>query len=240
MIKHCDKHGEYEAKELDLCGRVVYSMCPKCEAEEAELEQAEKRQKETARLERLLNVSGIPKLFERCTIDNYHVNCIDQENTLALCKSYIGMFPGCSDPLFLVGSYGTGKTHLAIAIMKRLLSMGHIKTGYYTTTMRMIRDIRGSYHHTSTETEQGIIDKYVDKDLLILDEIGVQNGTDNEKLLIYEVLNGRYENLRPTILISNYSVNEIKDYLSERVFDRLQGKNKLLAVFDWESERGKA
>lgn len=247
MTNHCDKHGDYEAKEVVVCGTTMRSFCPICEAEQAEAEQAEAEQaelkaQEHARLEKLLSDSGIPKLFRNCTIDNYRTDCIDQEKALKLCYDYIRMFEYqlCPDPLFLVGSYGTGKTHLAIGILKRLLATDKIKSGYYTTTMRMIRDIRSSYHPKSERQEQDIIDWYVNKDLLILDEIGVQNGTDNEKILIYEVLNGRYEELRPTVLISNYNIAGIKEYLSERVFDRLQGKNKLLAVFDWASARGQS
>ena len=233
MIKHCEKHGDYEATKTMIHGYEYYTPCPACLAEYEEREKKDKENAEARKLERL----GIPKLFIDCTVDNYQVKRDKQKSVVELCQRYITMFPGCSDPLFLVGSYGTGKTHLAIVIMKELFSKGQINNGLYTTTMRMIRDIRGSYHAKADYTEQEAIDKYVDKDLLILDEVGVQNGTDNEKLLIYEVLNGRYENMRPTIIISNYSVNEIKEYLSERVFDRLQSKNKMLAIFNWESER---
>ena len=122
--------------------------------------------------------------------------------------------------------------------MKHLIDKGKIRTAYYTTTMRMIRDIRSSYHHKSDSTEQEVIDRYIVKDLLVLDEVGLQNGTDNEKLLIYEVLNGRYENMSPTVLISNLPYIDLKNYLGERVIDRLKGKGGILAVFDWESERG--
>lgn len=257
MTNHCDKHGDYEAVPLDLFGKKIarpensskddkidtlYSMCPLCEAEQADTEQAELKAREHARLEKLLKDMGVPKKFKYSTLDNYNTDTEGKKKALQLCRHYVSLFDAkmFCDPIFLVGSHGTGKTHLSIGIMKRLVSTEKVENAYYTTTMRMIRDIRSSYHPKSDRQEQDIIDWYVNKDLLILDEIGVQNGTDNEKILIYEVLNGRYEELRPTVLISNYNIAGIKEYLSERVFDRLQGKNKLLAVFDWDSERGKA
>ena len=84
-----------------------------------------------------------------------------------------------------------------------------------------------------------MIDKYINKKLLILDEVGVQMGTEAEKLLIYEVINGRYENYRPTILISNLSFKEMENYIGARSIDRLKSKDGAMVVMDWESYRNK-
>jgi DNA replication protein DnaC len=241
MTGHCEKHGDFEQQKIELLpGKSILSKCPLCVAEEeAEYHKALKAE-QLEKSEKLYKDCGIPERFKDCAIDNYHVNSVDQEKAYNAVNKYIAMFdePPVSNPLFLTGSYGTGKTHLAVAIMKHLIDKGKIRTAYYTTTMRMIRDIRSSYHHKSDSTEQEVIDRYIVKDLLVLDEVGLQNGTDNEKLLIYEVLNGRYENMSPTVLISNLPYIDLKNYLGERVIDRLKGKGGILAVFDWESERG--
>ena len=237
----CDKHGEFEQITNYMLGKEYKSMCPTCEAE---LLEAERQEEETAAADKLaaiLEGFGIPERFRYCSLDNYRTDTDGQEKAYSSVMKYVTYFDSgnVSNPLFLCGKYGTGKTHLAIGIIKRLLEKKHIRTAYYSTTMRMIRDIRGSYHHTSKQTEQNIIDKYINYDILIIDEVGLQVGTDNEKLLIYEVLNGRYENMKPSILISNLPYKALTDYLGERVIDRLKGKGGILAVFDWESERGK-
>ncbi len=243
MTGNCDKHGDFEQKKIQLLpGHEILSKCPECLAEEEAEFNKVTAAEEAEKVEKQYEKYAIPQRFRECSIDNYKVNTVDQERAFASVNKYISLFENLpvSYPLFLTGSYGTGKTHLAIAIMKKLISAGKIKSAYYSTTMRMIRDIRGSYHHKSELTEQEVIDKYINKDLLVLDEVGLQVGTDNEKLLIYEVLNGRYEDMKPTILISNLPYIELKDYLGARVIDRLKGKGGVLAVFDWESERGKA
>ena len=74
-------------------------------------------------------------------------------------------------------------------------------------------------------------------DLLILDEIGVQIGSEHEKLLLFDVLNGRYQQCRPTILISNLSGSDLEAYLGQRVMDRYRECGAVLA-FDWNSYRG--
>ena len=44
---------------------------------------------------------------------------------------------------------------------------------------------------------------FIRPDLLILDEVGVQFGSETEKMILFEIINGRYEQLKPTIVISN-------------------------------------
>ena len=53
--------------------------------------------------------------------------------------------------------------------------------------------------------------------LLILDEVGVQFGSEFEKQLLFDVLNERYEKLKPSILLSNIPREQLADYLG--IFD---------------------
>jgi DNA replication protein DnaC len=72
----------------------------------------------------------------------------------------------------------------------------------------------------------------------VLDEVGVQYGTDAEKQIAFEIINTRYENLRPTIIISNLNAAELTTFIGERVMDRLKENGGRLLVFDWPSHRG--
>lgn len=74
-------------------------------------------------------------------------------------------------------------------------------------------------------------------DLLILDEVGVQFGSDTEKLMLFDILNERYERRHPTILMSNLPRDEVSAYLGERVFDRLREDGGEFISFTWESHR---
>lgn len=246
--KVCEKHGKYTSFVTTVLGRKIESECPQC-AEEKEKERIKKEneKEEQIRIESLSKI-GIPERFLNCTLENYLIETDGCRKALESVKKYVSLFNNgiAQYPLFLTGNYGTGKTHLAIAALIKIRENNVIdekRRSYrlylYTSTMKMIRDIRGSYHPKSTQTEQEIINKYVRLDLLVLDEVGVQMGTENEKLLLFEVLNGRYENMRPTIFVSNLPYDELKAYLGERVMDRLRGGHGVLAVFDWESERRK-
>lgn len=58
-----------------------------------------------------------------------------------------------------------------------------------------------------------------------------------EKLLLFEILNERYERRRPTILITNLPIDEVSAYLGARVFDRLREDGGEFISFTWESYR---
>ena len=72
-----------------------------------------------------------------------------------------------------------------------------------------------------------------------VDEIGVQFGSDTEKMFIFEVLDGRYNKMKPTILISNLPISGIKECIGDRCIDRLREDGGKVIVFDFESQRGK-
>jgi DNA replication protein DnaC len=74
--------------------------------------------------------------------------------------------------------------------------------------------------------------------LLIIDEIGVQFGSPFETNLMFDILNERYEKLRPTLLLSNLTAPEIKAFLGERIYDRLREDGGQFVPFDWQSHRG--
>ena len=75
-------------------------------------------------------------------------------------------------------------------------------------------------------------------DLLVLDEVGVQFGSRTEENLIFTLMNKRYEDLKPTLVISNELEDGLETYLGPRTFDRLKDGGGLIIPFPWESYRG--
>jgi len=135
---------------------------------------------------------------------------------------------------FFAGGVGTGKTLLACMIVERVLKIG--KRAKYTTAWGLIQDIRAAYRDKSLSI-QSQVSKYTSLDLLVVDEIGVQNGTDDERVLLYQVIDGRYNNVKPTIIISN-SKNPVADgFIDLRTIDRLKEGGGFSITFNGESYR---
>jgi len=235
----CEKHGAYIAK--CYLGN-HYRGCTKCEDERRQ--EQERKEKEEAELEAQhrwkmrLRAAQIPERFKERTLTNFEVHCDGQQDALDFAKDFAREFNGghsgrCA--IFL-GERGTGKTHLACGIAHYVTKIG--QTAMFTTVSKMVRRIREAKSFDSEETESQAIEIYTYPHLLILDEIGLQSGTDAEARSLFDVLNDRYEQRLPTILLSNLDLAGIEHAIGPRLFDRLREDGCQYRVFDWPSARG--
>jgi DNA replication protein DnaC len=235
----CETHGEYTVPHL--YGRPMGS-CPECEKErtrrklEEEQELARENQESTIRI--ILNRSGIPPRFKNRTFDAFRPADEKQAHVLKVCRTYAAKFENRlanGGGLVLCGLPGTGKTHLACAIANAIAYTG--RTSLFLSVMQAVRRVKQTYRKDSDQTEADAIASFYRPDLLILDEVGVQVGSETEKLILFEIINGRYEQMRPTILISNLTVGELGAFIGERALDRMKEGGGAVLAFDWKSRR---
>lgn len=190
-----------------------------------------------------LQLAGVPRRFRSVSFDDYQLETgetgILQGKVLALCRTYATHFAeqcACGRSLVFVGNPGTGKTMLASAIVGQVVRMGH--SARYICASRLARELRDVFRKKAV-SEQEMLDAYIQPDLFVLDEIGMQYGTDTERLALWDILNGRYENELPSILISNLTPDEMGVYISERIFDRLRENGGVVVAFPWDSFRSR-
>jgi DNA replication protein DnaC len=239
-IEHCDKHGEYEAKPwTGVSGRTLYTMCPGCEFDRKEKIEREKIETEKRRYLYTLASAGISKRFISATFDGYKPVSDKSAKALRAVRSYHDQFQKIKESgtsLILCGRPGTGKTHLANAMAISMINQG--VSVAYTTSFKVMARIKATYNKfDAKETETGVIEDLTTRDLLIIDEIGVQFGSEAEKVLFYQIINGRYDNVLPTVLISNLTAKELAAFIGERCYDRLKEGAGAVLSFDWESYR---
>jgi len=233
----CEKHGEYRAENTIIFGHEFKTQCPKCIQEKLDEDESERLGIEKKQNEERLESMGIRKRFYYSTFDTYRAETKDQEIALTVCRDFAERKKEVSETgenLFLVGMPGTGKNHLACSIVREFGNGSII-----VKASDMIRNIRESYRKDSIDTEQYLIEKYASYRLLAINEIGVQFGTEAEKNIIFEVIDLRYENMLPTIFISNLNLQEIKNYIGDRVIDRMMENGKVV-IFNWKSFRRKS
>lgn len=240
--ENCETHGDYESK---CYLGTIWTKCPVCAEERQRIKDAERieREKEAGLRAWACKVSnaGIPDRFKDRSLQSFVVVNDGQSYALKFAETYADKFDdvlATGRSALFIGKPGTGKTHLAAGIGLRIMSR-QSRSVMFTTVIRAIRRIKDTWCKAGTETETQAIETLVYPDLLILDEVGVQFGSDTEKMILFDVLNSRYEKRRPTLLLSNLTLDEVKAFLGERVFDRLREDGGEAIVFDWESHRGK-
>ena len=237
----CPKHGAYTKDRYEQ----YVSGCPCClqerkEAETAAIlrEMAQHNREMAAKLarEKLAQSIDIPPRFVGKTVADWQP---ENEQEAMLRKSVVKygqmLQSHHAGALVLHGNKGTGKTHLACALLAMVKGQmgGNVQ---YATVGDLFRRVRESKNFKSLVNESEILAEYAKFDLLALDEIGNQKGGDDEMRVLFDVLNKRYEKGRPTALISNLSRDALVEFLGEIVWDRLQ-EGGLILTFAGRSRR---
>lgn len=236
----------YETKTYSMplgCKPVKVGSCKTCgEAAQAKIRERDERlrlEQRAADVRRLMNWSGIPKRYSESTLDTFTATTSAQTKVLNACRAYVENFQSASakgPSMVMCGRPGTGKTHMACAIIAGVIEK-HVQEGNFYTVLEAIRSIKDTYRKDSEQTETQVIDRLTGVPLLVLDEVGVQVGSEHEKMLVFEIINERYQQCRATILISNLPAPALSEYLGERIMDRFRECGGILA-FDWQSHRG--
>lgn len=136
--------------------------------------------------------------------------------------------------LILVGITGTGKTLLACQLAQSLIAKAS-RSVRYITAAGMISEIQATYGREG-KSEEGEILRFAQYDVLILDEVDAIRNTDNANLLLTEIINRRYNENRPVIVITNQPFDNLAKYVGERVHSRLY-ENAFVCDFRWADAR---
>lgn len=222
--------------------RSVWAKCPVCAADEQAVrdaeEQARAKAEAEARHRRMINQACIPARFERCSFDNFIADSDAQRQALTVAREYVEDFGENARrgaTLVFSGKPGTGKSHLAGAILRALLS-SNVR---YITCLDMIRAVRDTWRRDSERSETQMLNYFERLDLLVIDEVGMQYGTEGEQTILFDVLDRRYRELQPVVLLTNQDKDGFKGYVGDRTYDRLRETCRWVA-FDWLSHRPQA
>jgi DNA replication protein DnaC len=180
----------------------------------------EQRRKEEAEKQAALIAfyrnKGIPPMFYNASWDNWISDTDDKLFALNTMKN-----KAWKTNLFLCGKSGTGKTHLAMCLVK--------EGAVYKKLLQIFREVKADFG-----AEQSIVDFYGSVKLLILDEVGRQGFTPFEKTLFWDIIDTRWNNLLPTTLRTNLDRKEFTAEYGTSIADRLR---PITVRFTWESRR---
>jgi DNA replication protein DnaC len=242
----CPQHGEYFAQGTRFLtgrGKEIWSPCPDCvqqrKAEEQEAADLERLRRQQERLAALLGRAAVPARFVGRSFENYRATAPEQVRALTKLRDYAEHFAehaSTGESLMLLGKRGTGKSHLAIAVLQAILPR---YCGMYTTAAEIISMVRDTWRKGSERSETQVLNMLGGVPLLVIDEVGVQYGTDSEQHILFQVLDRRYRERKPVILMANLDLKKLQALLGDRIYDRLR-ETAVAVPFEWESHRAQA
>jgi DNA replication protein DnaC len=173
-------------------------------------------------IEDYLGQAGVPPKYIPCSFDNFKTGR-SFEKAFNLCKDYAG---DPSSSLFIYGSYGTGKTHMAVAIARELLLQG--RKVVFTSVPRLLFEIRKAFQEDTRETEAVYVEKYSSCEFLVLDDFGLEKATEWARQTMDYIIYQRDNLLKPVVITSNLSLDEIARKIDGRIASRIAGMGKIV------------
>lgn len=177
----------------------------------------------------LINESGFGKLekFEDADFSIF-------DNSELMKKIYQKMKEWCHSDftktlIFISGATGVGKTHLAKCMANELISRG--KVVRLTTSFALLQDFKNSDNSFDAEEKDALIEKYLNTEILFIDDLGTELRNTKTSQYLYLVLNERKIKKLPTIITTNMKIDEIKDYYDERVLSRISNKDTSILLY---------
>lgn len=228
MIKYCDKHGEYECETFEVLGMQIIPGCPECAREETEREVREEQEREErAKIARYKRM-GIELEFIGKTLEDFKPENESEREALDATRD---LEDGRIKKLLLLGDNGVGKTHLGAALVQRF-------DGILITMFQLGCLIRKGYNEGKVDTD--ILDKMLDHQIIVIDEMGKTKGSDAELNWISYLVDKAHTRGIRLMFISNCRTarslpddrrgEAIEYYINNDVISRLKQNSKIVEV----------
>ncbi len=156
----------------------------------------------------------------------------NMEMVLAVCQTYANFFgkSGVKN-LYLHGAPGLGKTFLSACIARAVSEQGH--SVVYDTAGNIFSQFEDRKFQRGGDNQEARDEtrRYLNCDLLILDDLGSELTTQFTQTALYELINTRLVAGRHTVISSNLSMQEVAQRYSPQIASRISGEYHDLFFF---------
>lgn len=178
--------------------------------------------------------------IKNATFENYEPTTSLQVEVKKLCMAYARSFSLKSGQppknLLIFGDTGIGKSHIAVSILKVVMEKEY--SGLFISLPLLLTLIKNTYskYDDSGLTAAEILKKMKDIDLLVIDDMGAEAGSNHDIQKIFELLDSRLG--KPTIFTTNLKGDQFTETFGKRNTSRIL-KNTFILKMDGEDYRKK-
>lgn len=180
--------------------------------------------------------SGIGNLIEKQSFENFDLSVYEDEaikkqmaHNLKEAKKYATEFTRDAKNLLLIGTTGTGKTHITTAIAKTVIENGF--EVIYDSAQNVVAAFEYDRFKSGYGQYEARGEKYMECELLILDDLGTEFSNQFTVSCIYNLLNTRLNKGLPTVISTNLGAGELLSRYEDRIYSRILGQDTVVLRF---------
>ena len=231
---------------VPMLGKRMPIMCECMKEEERREKEREAQEEKLRKLDKLRGASLLGDRYKDTTFDKTDLDRPeDFQKAFQRCRKYCQIADQALEHgygLYIYGDSGTGKTHLTACMCNELMSQ--YKQCLFTNFFEISKLIKSTWNGNADS--ENVVRRICEVDFLFLDDLGTEivtkNGEDNWlQGQVFDIINKRYNNKKPTIFSSNYSMNElIADRgIMKKTVDRIGEMSTAMIKLTGESYRRK-
>jgi DNA replication protein DnaC len=149
---------------------------------------------------RLFLEAAIPPALRECSLENYITVGRGESIQRAKSEALKATRTGCS--LVLAGDVGTGKTHLAVAVVHSALEQG--RSALFISAIEYLERLKSTFEQKRTDLYMKMVDHVKSVDCLAIDDFGAEKPSAWTIARFYDVINARIEHGVQTIVTTNF------------------------------------
>lgn len=197
-----------------------------------------------------LKACGVHEKYQPCDFNNFEGN----DRIVTRLKAYE------SGGLVLRGVTGSGKTHLAVALMKHVYErrwcrycdewIEAVKNGgvggnapnlkmRFITVPNLLLEIREAFGNNSKRSERDLIEEFAAEPFLVLDDLGAEKGSEFAVTTLYVLIDRRDAEMKDTVITTNLTQENIEEKLNARIASRLSGWERVFVDMKDYRKKGK-
>ena len=247
-LLYCTKcHTRRCTKEpVPMFGKRMPVTCDCMKEEERKKKEQEEQMEKLRKLDKLRGASLLGDRYKDTTFDKTDLNRpSDFQMAFQRCQRYCQVADQALENgygMYIYGDSGTGKTHLTACMCNELLSQ--YRQCLFTNFFEISKLIRSTWNGNADS--ENVIRRLCEVDFLFLDDLGTEmvtkNGEDNWlQGQVFDIINKRYNNKKPTIFSSNYSMNQLitERGLMQKTVDRIGEMSTAMIKLSGDSYRRK-